>query len=116
MATAAHNNGVTEYTTSNGHKLTFNPLSREYAYRDHVIYVAQQNLIPAMQWCWEHKDFDGPEDNRYGYCPTVEDCMAEIDAVHDDEVEPEMPLLTMAAIALAGCLVLIWFAIHWPEI
>ncbi len=36
----------------------------------------------TCKWCYVHDDYDGAEDgndDRYGYCETIEDCKAEID-------------------------------------
>jgi hypothetical protein len=30
-------------------------------------------------WTYVHKDYDGPEDNRFGYAESPEACVAEID-------------------------------------
>ena len=37
--------------------------------------------IPDRQhdWCWSHKDYDGPEDFRIGTAASPDDCRAAID-------------------------------------
>lgn len=32
-----------------------------------------------VRYSYQHKDYDGPEDDRCGNAPTVEDCIEEID-------------------------------------
>lgn len=50
-------------------------------------------------WTYQHRDFDGPEDSRYGYAESVEACKAEI-----DEAEGELPEgWQMAQGAKCGC-------------
>lgn len=47
-------------------------------YRDYE--VARLELtFGGMVWGYVHKDYDGPEDSRHGYCATFTDCLDEID-------------------------------------
>jgi hypothetical protein len=52
--------------------------SRPVEYGDWLITRAWTG---GTQWDWQyiHKDYDGPGDQRIGYCATVADCKAEID-------------------------------------
>ena len=45
--------------------------------------------IPARNcdWSYSHKDFDGPEDNRYGHAPSLEAAKAAIDDWWDDHFD-----------------------------
>lgn len=38
----------------------------------------------GMVWGYVHKDYDGPEDSRHGYCATFTECLDEI----DEEIDP----------------------------
>lgn len=40
--------------------------------------------VPHMAWSYVHEDFDGDEDNRYGYEATFWDCLVAIDEGIDD--------------------------------
>ena len=63
-----------------------------YHYRGYVIWY-DPPPVPTDAWNWHyhHDDFDGAEDaddNRYGHCPTKEQCIGEIDDYiedHEDE-------------------------------
>jgi len=39
----------------------------------------------ACDWAFEHEDYDGPGDSRFGYAPSLEDAKAQIDDLLDDE-------------------------------
>lgn len=104
------------YTNPNGHSLVFHFAKREYHYRDYIIHLSDLSAPLVCQYTYFHKDFDGPEDNRHGFGPTVEDCMERIDEALEEDVEPEAPLLWLALIAALGCAVILWFAIYYPEI
>lgn len=39
-----------------------------------------------------HKDYDGPEDKRLGYCQTIEDCIAQINEKNMED-EPEAKII-----------------------
>lgn len=56
-------------------------------YRDFEI---SQNYPEAREfkWYYEHKDFVGLGDNRYGHCKTIEDCIEEIDEWHEVANDP----------------------------
>lgn len=32
----------------------------------------------GFEWCYVHKDYDGPEDNRHGFVSSVEEAQTEI--------------------------------------
>ena len=57
----------------------------KHTYRDFEIYH-EPPPIPTRNcdWHWSHKNCDGPEDNRYGHAPTLEDAKAEIDQWHEE--------------------------------
>ena len=40
----------------------------------------------TTRFTYFHKDYDGPEDDRHGHAPTIQDCMDEIDEY--EEVTP----------------------------
>jgi hypothetical protein len=40
-----------------------------------------------VMWCYVHKDYDGPEDNRSGACATVYACKSEIDAYEEEHAD-----------------------------
>lgn len=48
-------------------------------YRGYQISRALDSLMPQTDWHYGHVDFDGPEDNRYGYASGVDECKAAID-------------------------------------
>ncbi len=49
-------------------------------YRDFVIHFDAPPIpVRCCDWHFYHKDYDGPEDNRHGDGPSLEDCKAQID-------------------------------------
>jgi hypothetical protein len=57
-------------------------MSATESYRGYFIYPAEY-AVPDSRFQYVHKDYDGPEDNRFGYGATVEECKAEIDDLED---------------------------------
>ena len=51
----------------------------EYQYKDYII-TYEPKPIPTDKWDFNyaHKDFDGPEDGRYGIGSSIIDCMQQI--------------------------------------
>lgn len=48
--------------------------------------------IPTRSCDWEfaHVEYDGPEDNRIGHGPTVEDCKRQIDEWYEEEGDSDV--------------------------
>lgn len=38
----------------------------------------------TVAWLWVHEDYDGPEDGRCGYAPSVDGCISEIQLWEED--------------------------------
>lgn len=51
-------------------------------YKGYVISMAP--LYTRFKWQYVHKEYDGPEDDRLGYCNTIEQCIEEIDEKNED--------------------------------
>lgn len=49
-------------------------------------YIISPNLFNAylVAWCYAHKDYNGPEDNRFGYEASIEACQTTIDDIEDN--------------------------------
>ena len=60
-------------------------MSGRLAYRDWWIEY-DPPPIPSRQcdWAFSHKDYDGPQDQRFGFAPSLEAAMVEIDARIED--------------------------------
>lgn len=51
-------------------------------YRGYEVY--RVNGFAGYNWEYIHKDYDGPEDNRFGHCRNFAECLDEI----DEELDP----------------------------
>lgn len=52
-------------------------------------YIIERAGSEAREWEWyyTHKDYDGPEDSRYGFAKTEEDARREIDRLEDEDLQ-----------------------------
>jgi hypothetical protein len=41
--------------------------------------------VPGINYVYYHDDYDGPGDNRFGYCRTIQECKDEIDELIEEE-------------------------------
>ena len=54
-------------------------------YRDFEISRNPYSRPPcSVDWQFVHKDYDGPEDRRFGHGPTLDDCKEQIDEMLED--------------------------------
>jgi hypothetical protein len=58
--------------------------SNPITYRDYEVYLNPNWMTSNDRWAYMHKDFDGPEDNRYGYTASEQEAKDEIDERYDD--------------------------------
>lgn len=62
----------------------------EIEYAEYKITRAQS--YTRHKYAYVHKEYDGPEDNRLGYCMTIEQCIEEIDEKNEDD-KPEAKIV-----------------------
>ena len=55
--------------------------------REYRGYIITPTPVYAREWrfAYQHQDFDGPEDNRYGFGRTVEECKKAIDELEGEK-------------------------------
>lgn len=54
-------------------------------YRDFLIFFDPPPIgTRVADWQWNHQDYDGPEDGRCGFSPTLERARSDIDAMIED--------------------------------
>lgn len=46
--------------------------------------IKRAPIYTRLKYEYVHHDYDGPDDNRLGYCMTVDQCIEEIDEKNND--------------------------------